>query len=172
MRSPRQADRCQQALFLWTKLELAGEVLPGWAVHAGAGFADSEITKDEVFEEGNRLHGVPRVTASLWTAYSFQPDTVLNGLTVGGGVIHVGSREDDLDNSFAVDGFTRLDLSASYAFENGARIAVSLNNVTDKDYIVSVQSDREITSGARRSTTIGIWQAGSAAEPMVPSPRY
>lgn len=136
------------------ELELAGEITPGWKLHGGVGYIDAEITEDEDLPVGNRLGGIPRVTASLWTTYSFQPGHRAEGLTIGGGLVHVGSRMGDDENSFEVDGYTRFDAMARYAFEGGATLSLAVNNLTDEDYIISTQSDREITAGAPRNVQI------------------
>lgn len=138
--------------------ELAGEILPGWAMHAGLGYIDAEVTEDNVIPVGTRLQRIPRVTANLWTSYDFQPGSVAEGVTVGGGITHVGSRvgfiDDNYADQFEVDGYTRLDLMASYAFDNGATLSLAVNNVTDKGYITSIQSEREIVAGAPRNVQL------------------
>ncbi|WP_136683961.1 TonB-dependent siderophore receptor [Falsirhodobacter xinxiangensis] len=138
--------------------ELAGEVLPGWGVHAGLGYLDAEVTKDNVIPVGTRFQRVPRVTASLWTTYEFQPGSVAEGFTVGGGITHVGSRvgfiDDNYADQFEVDGYTRLDLMTRYTFDNGATLSLAVNNVTDEGYINSIQSEREIVAGAPRNVQL------------------
>lgn len=143
--------------------ELAGEILPGWAMHAGLGYIDAEVTKDTLIPVGTRFQRVPRVTASLWTTYEFQPGSRAEGFTIGGGFTHVGSRvgfiDDDYSDQFEVDGYTRLDLMTRYTFDNGATLSLSVNNVTNKAYINSIQSDREIVAGAPRNVQIKLGMA-------------
>lgn len=60
----------------------------------------------------------------------------------------------DDENSFEVDGYTRFDAMARYAFDGGVTLSLAVNNLTDEDYIISTQSDREITAGAPRNVQI------------------
>ncbi|SMO87079.1 TonB-dependent siderophore receptor [Paracoccus laeviglucosivorans] len=133
--------------------EIAGEVMPGWNIHAGLGYLDAEVTADNEIPEGNELAGVPHVNARLWTTYRFQQGPAQD-LTIGGGLTHVGARKGDLENSFEVDGYTRLDAMARYEFESGAELSLAVNNLTDEDYVVSTASDREIVAGAPRNLRV------------------
>ncbi|MDH2327800.1 TonB-dependent receptor [Cereibacter sp. SYSU M97828] len=126
--------------------DVSGQIGGGWILRASVGLLDTEVTKDETEIEGNRLNGVANVTASLWTTYESQ-----NGARVGAGLIHVGSRKGDLDNSFEVDGYTRLDAMASWPLSDRAEISVVARNLTDEDYIVSVAGRNEAHPGAPRS---------------------
>ncbi|MFT4170917.1 MAG: TonB-dependent siderophore receptor [Rhodocyclaceae bacterium] len=135
------------------ELEIVGQILPGWKAHAGAGYVDAKVTKDNADLVGNRLNGVPRFSASLWTTYTIQ-EGIVSGLTFGGGVTHVGSRKGDLNNSFEVDGYNRFDAMARYTMQNGVDISLVVNNVFDEKYIVSTQSDREILAGAPRTAQL------------------
>lgn len=133
--------------------ELAGEILTGRSVHSGLGYLEAEVTEDNTIAVGNRLAGVPHMTASLWTTHTMQ------NITFGGGITHVGLRKGDLENSFEVEVYTRLDAMARYAFDNGATLSLAVNNLTDDDYIVSTQSDREIVAGAPRNVQLKLGMA-------------
>lgn len=130
--------------------ELSGEVLPGWKLHGGLGLLDAKITRDETYEVGNRLPAVPEYSARLWSTYEFDEGRA-RGLTLGGGVTYVGAREGDLENSYDVDGYARLDAMASYAFRNGAALSVTLRNVTDAEYIATPVGRTENYAGAPRT---------------------
>ena len=115
------------------EVDIAGEILPGWKVIGGLGFLDARITKDTTFAVGNRLVGAPEFSGSVWSTYQVQTGE-LRGLGFGFGATYVGSRFGDLNNSFKVGGYTRLDAAVYYDFER-FRFAVNARNLTDARYI-------------------------------------
>ncbi|MDB6454261.1 TonB-dependent siderophore receptor [Falsirhodobacter sp. 20TX0035] len=126
--------------------DLIGNVTDAWAIRASAGVLHSEVTRDETEIEGNRLAGVANVTASLWTTYTLPSD-----ITLGAGIVHVGDRKGDLDNSFEVESYTRLDTMAAFPVSDRAEISVMIRNVTDEDYIATTAGENENDPGAPRS---------------------
>ncbi len=114
--------------------DLAGQILPGWKVIASIGHLDARITKDTTFAIGNRLIGVPSFSTSLWSTYQFQ-DGPLRGWSVGGGITYVGRRTGDLNNSFSVGGYARLDAAVFYDIDEHARFSINARNLTDRRYI-------------------------------------
>ncbi|AWN37535.1 TonB-dependent siderophore receptor [Methylobacterium radiodurans] len=115
------------------ELDIAGEILPGWKIIGGLGFLDTRITRDTTFAIGNRLIGAPEFSASIWSTYQIQ-DGPWRGLGVGAGVTHVGNRFGDLNNSFTVGAYTRLDAALFYDFER-YRFAINARNLTDARYV-------------------------------------
>ena len=114
--------------------DLAGQILPGWKVIGSVGRLDARITKDTTFTVGNRLVGVPSFSTSLWSTYQFQ-EGFLRGWTVGGGITYVGRRTGDLNNSYTVGGYARLDAALFYDFDAHARFSLNARNLTDRRYI-------------------------------------
>lgn len=115
------------------EVDLAGEILPGWKIIGGLGYLDARITKDTTFAVGNRLVGVPEFSGSFWSTYQVQTGA-LRGLGFGFGATYVGSRFGDLNNSYRVGAYTRLDAAIFYDFER-FRFAVNARNLTDARYI-------------------------------------
>ncbi|MBD2309025.1 TonB-dependent receptor [Chroococcidiopsis sp. FACHB-1243] len=122
------------------ELDVTGRILPGWNIIASYAHTDAEITEDNVFEIGNRLVGVPKNSASLWTTYEIQSGS-LQGLGFGIGFNYVGEREGDLDNSFELDSYFLTNAAIFYRRENW-RFALNFKNLFDTDYIVSAPSSR------------------------------
>ena len=116
--------------------DIAGEILPGWKVIGGAGYLDARIAKDTTFAVGNRLISVPRTSGSVFTTYQFQ-EGPLRGLGIGGGLTYVGRRAGDLNNSFFVGGYARLDAAVYYDFDAHYRFALNMRNLTNARYIES-----------------------------------
>ncbi len=114
--------------------DLAGEILPGWNVIGGVGFLDAKITEDRIFPVGNRLVGVPHVSGSVWTTYEFH-EGWLRGLGLGAGVTYVGRRTGDLNASYSVGAYARVDAALWYDFDERWRLSINLRNLTDARYI-------------------------------------
>ncbi|WP_340115562.1 TonB-dependent receptor [Pelagibius sp. 7325] len=129
------------------ELEVAGEVLPGWQVIGSLSYLDSEVTKDNTFSEGNRLPNVPEWSGSIWSTYALQ-DPTFEGLELGAGVFVVGKREGDLNNSFTVPGYARVDLMARYELVEDVDLSVNIYNLFDTEYVEASASAREIYTGA------------------------
>ncbi|MEH2071692.1 MAG: TonB-dependent receptor [Nostoc sp.] len=84
-------------------------MLPGWKIIGSYTYIDSEITEDTNPDfKGNIPNNVPRNSASLWTTYEFQTGG-WKGFGFGGGVTFVGDRQGDLENTFILPSYTRLD---------------------------------------------------------------
>jgi len=114
--------------------DLAGQILPGWKVIGGISFLDARITKDQVFPVGNRLVGAPAFSGSIWSTYQFQEGFLL-GWNIGAGITYVGRRTGDLNNSYSVGGYARLDAAVFYDFNEHARFSINARNLTDRRYI-------------------------------------
>lgn len=132
------------------EIDITGEITDGWQVIASLGYLDAEVTKDDNYAVGNRLIGAPRWSGSLWSTYEFQSGQ-LEGLKLGAGVTAVGERTGDLDNSFFVDGYYRLDALVSYKINDNLDFSLVGRNLTDQKYIESTASRTENHPGAPRS---------------------
>ena len=135
--------------------DLAGEILPGWNVIGGVGFLDARITRDTTFAVGNRLAGVPTFSGSVWTTYEFH-EGWLRGLGLGAGVTYVGQRTGDLNNSYTVGAYARVDAALWYDFDERWRLSVNLRNLTDARYIEQPFNQFNNTPGAPFSAIAAI----------------
>ncbi|MBH8576567.1 TonB-dependent siderophore receptor [Nostocaceae cyanobacterium CENA369] len=115
------------------ELNVTGEILPGWNVIASYAYTDGQVTKDSNLSIiGNQLVNVPENSASLWTTYTF-PKGDLQGLGFGLGLFYVGDRQGDLNNSFSVPSYLRLDAAVYYQI-NRLRFALNFKNLSDVRY--------------------------------------
>jgi len=121
------------------ELDVSGEIMPGWKVIGGAGYTDASITSDTTFRVGNRLIGVPRFGGSVWSTYQFQ-DGAWKGFGFGAGVAYVGRRYGDLNNSYSVGQYARLDATVFYDFNEHYRFAINARNLTNTYYIEQTQN--------------------------------
>ncbi|MGU3401599.1 TonB-dependent siderophore receptor [Brucellaceae bacterium D45D] len=126
-------------------LDVTGEITSRWNVRASFGYLDGVVTQDQSYE-GNRLQGVPKINASLWTTYD-----VTEALKIGGGILYVGEREGDAANTFKIDDYTRLDAMASYKINHQTDFSLSVRNIADVEYIASTSGRIENHPGAPRT---------------------
>ncbi|ARV57239.1 hypothetical protein BZZ01_00085 [Nostocales cyanobacterium HT-58-2] len=128
------------------ELDVLGEILPGWNVIASYAYTDAIITSDTTFSEGNRLASVPQNSFSLWTTYQIGNGD-LKGLGFGAGVFVAGDRLGDLDNTFTLPEYARVD-AAIYYNRGNFRAALNFKNLFDARYFESAQSRTQIFPGA------------------------
>lgn len=154
------------------ELSAVGRITDAWTVFAGAVFLDSERELGDYLDaarctaapadyragatvadcaaiiaagagvDGDELAFTPKRSANLWTTYTFA-----NGLTLGGGVQHVGDswagRPDDADRLIPngrwgkLPGYTVGNLMASYAVNDKLTLRLNIDNVTDETYATS-----------------------------------
>ncbi|MEM8677692.1 MAG: TonB-dependent receptor [Cyanobacteria bacterium P01_G01_bin.67] len=128
------------------EVDIQGEILPGWDIVAGYAFVDAEVTEDNVLPVGNSLINVAENSFNLWTTYRLQKGS-LAGLGFGAGIFFVDERPVDLENSFFIDGYTRVDAAISYEREN-YRAAVNFRNIFNIDYIDAADGTTELFPGS------------------------
>jgi iron complex outermembrane recepter protein len=126
------------------ELDLSGEILPGWDIVAGYAYTDAKITEDNTFAVGNRLESAPEHDFNLWTAYTI-PKGDLAGLGFGLGIFYVSESPGDLDNSFFLDEYTRVDTALYYEKAN-YRATLNFKNLFDVRYFEG-SGREEITPG-------------------------
>lgn len=115
------------------ELDLAGEISPGWNMIATYAHTDAFVSEDEDLPIGDRLSGIPRNTASLWSTYEIQSGN-LQGLGFGLGLIWVGEREAELPNTdVELPAYFRTDASLFYRRDN-YEAAISVKNLFDEEY--------------------------------------
>ncbi|MBB4267767.1 TonB-dependent siderophore receptor [Roseospira visakhapatnamensis] len=116
------------------ELEASGEVLPGWDVLAGYTYTETKYTNG--MNEGSTFSAVtPKHMAHVWTTYRFSGNSMLDGLTVGGGV-KAFSDFSSVNRGVEInaDGYTVVDLMARYDLTENLSTTLSVNNVFDTKY--------------------------------------
>lgn len=138
------------------ELEARTELARGWTMLASYTYLDDEVTKsNRDGEVGNRLAGTPTHQASLWTDYTMQ-EGPLQGLGLGAGVRYVGSTYDTTNVTKTPD-YTLVDLNLHYDLGRasqalrGARVALSVTNLTDKYYLTECSTGQGCTQGVGRT---------------------
>jgi len=117
----------------------AGQPTRHLSLVAGFMLLDAALTRNaDPALDGNRPYNVPEFQANAFVDYSLP---WLPGLALNAGIFHVGARAFDTENSLFVDGHTRLDLGARYAFRAGGTplvLRLNIDNVTDEFYWESI----------------------------------
>ncbi|MDR2128311.1 MAG: TonB-dependent siderophore receptor [Burkholderiaceae bacterium] len=121
------------------EFDVNGEVQPGWNVGLAYARMDAKYTKSDS-GQGQRVSNTPRDAINLYTNYRF-PQEGLKGLSVGGGLRHVGSILGDVPGGRGGTGprlkapsHTTVSLRAAYQITPGAQLAINIDNLFDKRY--------------------------------------
>lgn len=115
-------------------VELEGTLNPieGLDILAAFTYLDQTITKSGYGDVGFRLGYIPKYTASIWSDYTLS-GLGIEGLGVSAGIRYTGSTLNDT-NDLEVPAATVFDAGLRYDW-NRYRLALNLNNVTDKIYV-------------------------------------
>src|SRR5690606_37608883 len=141
------------------ELGINGQVTPNWNIFGGVAYMDSERDHSAFLDAARRLANpndydtftstrgdelafTPKLTGNLWTTYRFDA-----GLTLGGGVRHVGSsflgRPDDAERIIPngrwgkLPSYTVADVVVSYDFNDALTLRLNARNITDELYAIS-----------------------------------
>lgn len=129
--------------------EIKARLDQNWDLIASYTYTAAEITKSTRGDQGNRPANVPKHMASTWLNYTFH-DSLLNGLSLGGGARYTGALYGDNDNTFHVDNYTLFDAGASYPLTKNVTVAVNAQNLFDKTYTATCDDLSECYPGLRR----------------------
>jgi iron complex outermembrane receptor protein len=99
----------------------------------------SLINIDATYEEDENYQGktpidVPEWSAALWSRYE-----VTEQLAFNAGAFYEGSRFADSNNTIKKDGYTRIDIGATYQMDisdHELNLRFNINNLLDKEYLV------------------------------------
>jgi iron complex outermembrane receptor protein len=137
------------------ELDVTGQITDHASVIASYAYTDARITKDNrtlngVLRgyEGNRLTNVPEHAASLWVKYDVNGYEAPEGWSFGVGGVLAGQREGDVENSFQLPGYIRMDAFAAYRLKVGpTRVTTQFNirNLLDKRYYESTDPDINVS---------------------------
>ena len=163
----RSKDPAGSGLFIKTgqqrtqgvELGLQGQVTPRWQVYGGYAHLDAKVVKalntgtdpnGTAIPAGRRIALVPRNTFSLWNRYE-----VGSGWSVGLGIVHQGDSFASISNAVTLPAFTRADAAAYYVFPGGkTRVALNVENLTDRSYNPTADGDNNISVGAPRTARL------------------
>ena len=141
--------------------ELEGHLRPvdGLTLSGSYTWLDVEFTKDNTGLVGKTPTWVAEQNASVWAEYAL-PSSMIDGLTLGGGIRYVGETYVDSANTGTTDPYTLFD--AMIAYDLGAVApqlagnSVTLNgtNLADKRYVAGCYSGDWCWFGEERTVTL------------------
>ncbi len=117
------------------EIDLTGEILPGLDAIFTYAFNDTEVTEENDPNFGQQLAGAPENNASVFVQYEVQDGRAV-GWGFNAGLVWNDEIQASLPNSIVTPSVARLDLGVSYTL-NDWRLAVNVNNVTDRDNYVT-----------------------------------
>jgi iron complex outermembrane recepter protein len=131
------------------EVEAKHSIAGGWSASAAYSYTDARVSRSNGADQGKRLASVPTHSASAWLMNRFAIDGVEGGFTAGGGVRYVGESWDGLD-ALRTPSATLLD--ALLAWDKGpVRLALNINNLTDKVQITTCLARGDCFYGPRRT---------------------
>lgn len=136
------------------EFDIAGEILPGWKIIGTYAYVDAKVSQDtDDTIVGNRLFGVPKHKASLWTTYEIQQGG-LKGLGFGLGFEYASDRSGDLADSFRVGDYLIGNAALFYRRDN-YRFAVNIRNFSNANYIKALTGNEGGIEPGEPFTVIG-----------------
>jgi iron complex outermembrane receptor protein len=137
------------------EFDVSGSITPSLKVIANAAYTDAIVLESTDYARGNTLIGVPKWSGSIWATW--EPTAgVLQNFGIGAGVFAASNRQGDLENSFDIGGYTRLDSSLWYKVGNKVRLSLNIKNITNDYYMESSVSRAQVVPGEGRSVLVGL----------------
>lgn len=138
------------------EIGLQGEVMRNWNIYAGYANLDARVSKAlssgtdataAAIPVGRKVGLVPENMLSVWNRIDLGQQW-----GAGLGIIHQSASYASISNSVKLPGFTRLDGALYYTLEGRkTRLALNIENLTDKHYYPTADGDNNISPGAPRS---------------------
>jgi catecholate siderophore receptor len=130
------------------ELGLTGNVTSQWSVMGGYAYQNARLTAAQsvTIPAGTTLAQVPTHSLSLWNRYDFTPS-----IGAGLGLVHRDSIYSSNSNKVTLPAFTRVDAALYYALNAQYQLQLNVENLFDKKYYASANSDTNITPGSPRA---------------------
>ena len=135
-------------------LELSAQARPAdrFNIYAAYALTDSETTKDtNVSFVGERLRNVPRHTFALDASYE-----ATDRLAFGATANHVGERGGDIQDSFRLPAYWRVDLRAAYQLHKNLRLIGAVQNALDDEIYSHAFSLYEVFPASGRTFKLSL----------------
>jgi catecholate siderophore receptor len=133
------------------ELGLGGNVTPQWSIMGGYAYQDAKLTAapSAAIPAGTIVPQVPTHSLSLWNRYDFTPT-----FGAGLGVAYRDSIFSSTSNKVTLPAFTRVDAALYYAISKQFKLQLNIENLFDKRYYASANSDTNITPGSPRALRV------------------
>ncbi len=135
------------------ELGLGGSVTPQWNIMGGYAYQDAKLTaaQSKTIPAGTVLAQVPTHSLSIWNRYDFTPV-----FGAGLGVVYRDYIFTSTSNAVTVPAFTRVDAALYYALSKQYKLQLNVENLFDKKYFASANSDSNITPGSPRALRVSV----------------
>lgn len=102
------------------EFDMVGRITEAVSVIGSYAYTDTRVTQDHSGLQDHRMPNVPLHSGSLWMKYDFREwRGPLKGFSLGFGPYIAGSRHGDIENTFTLPGYVRLDGFAAYRWMMG-----------------------------------------------------
>jgi catecholate siderophore receptor len=117
----------------------------------GYAFQDARLTaaQSATVPAGTKVPSVPRHAFSLWNRYDFNP-----AFGAGLGIVYRDSIYASTSNAVTLPSFTRVDAAIFYNLSKNYRMQLNVENLFDRNYYASANSDSNITPGSPRAVRL------------------
>lgn len=135
------------------ELGLTGKLTRDWSIMGGYAYQDAKITRAQSasVKAGASVAQVPTHSASLWNRYDFN-----TSWGAGLGLVYRGAIYPSTDNTVTVPGFSRVDAALYYTVSKMLSLQLNVENLLDKKYYASANSNNNITPGSPRGVRLGL----------------
>ncbi len=120
------------------EFDVVGRVTEAISVIGSYAYTDTRVTNDHSGLQDHRLPNVPLHSGSLWVKYDLRELVgPLKGFSLGFGPYIAGSRHGDIQNTFTLPGYVRLDGFAAYRWTMGptrATAQLTVRNLLNQQY--------------------------------------
>lgn len=133
------------------ELGLTGRLSRAWSVMGGYAYQDAKLATNKDFPSlnGARLAMVPKHTLSVWNRYEISEQWA-----AALGLAYRDSIFAAVDNKVSLPSFTRVDAAVFYKLNPNYKVQVNVENLFDKAYYASANSNNNITPGAPRAVRL------------------
>ena len=138
------------------EVDVAGQLDRHWRLTANVALADTKVTRDNnAARLGKRLAGVPRLSAAV---FALREDTLPNGSRygLGGGVVHVGKRTANDNDTWRLPGYTSVRLNGYWQVDPRVRLTLEVRNLFDKDHYLAAWRGLIVVPGLGRQVVAGV----------------
>lgn len=133
------------------ELSASARPIDGLSLYAGYAYTRAKTTEDtNVALVGMRIRNIPQHSLVLRSDYEVRSG-LLQGLTLGGSATYTGERSGDLEDSFELPGYWRVDAQIGYALTDSVQLGASVENLADERYYTHAFSQFEVWPGAPRT---------------------
>ena len=138
------------------ELSATGQPVDGLTLYAGYAYMDAKTTEDnDAALIGKRIRNTPEHSVVLRGDYDIRTGA-LTGVSFGGSATYTGNRAADIENSFSLPGYWRVDAQIGYALTRTVKLGASIENLTDTRYYGNAYSLFEVWPGAPRTWRVNL----------------